>query len=195
MSVIEQKEFTFVADVEKESETFRPSLTYWQDAWRRLKKNKLAMVGLAGIILIVLFGVIGPYFTPVSYSDQQNDYKNLPPRLGLYVLNDELSVYVSNDYNMFAVDNDGNLTYLTEIDRAAATLDRNFTGAVMSPAEKKRQQQEAQAQEDSHVKSYAVGDGEIVLDYSNKLIANAEDEYQIKITYGEYEATEITRTI
>ena len=48
MSGIDKKEFTFVADVEKTNETLRPSLTYWRDAWRRLKKNKLAMVGLVG---------------------------------------------------------------------------------------------------------------------------------------------------
>ncbi len=195
MSVIDKKEFTFVADVEKQSETFRPSLTYWKDAWRRLKKNKLAMVGLIGVILIVLFGVIGPYLTGISYSDQYNDYKNLPPRLSLYVLTDDLSVYVSNDYNMFAVDNDGNLTYLKEIENASATLDRTFVGAVMSPAEKKKAQQEAQAQEDSHVKYYAYGDGEIELDYSNKLIENEADEYDIQITYGEYTATQTTRNI
>ena len=195
MSAIDKKEFTFVADVEKTSETYRPSLTYWADAWRRLKKNKLAMLGLVGIILIVLFGIVGPYFTNVSYSDQQNEFKNLPPRLSLYVLTDELSVFVSNDYNMFAVDNEGTLTYLEEIEKVSTALDYNFVGAVMSPAEKKKQQQEAQSNAETHLKYYAYGDGEIVLDYSNKVLENPEVEYLIKITYGEYEATETTRTI
>ncbi len=195
MSVIDKKEFAFVADKEKQSETFRPSLTYWKDAWRRLKKNKLAMVGLIGVILIVLFGLLGPYFTSVSYSDQQNNFKNLPPRLSLYVLNDELSVYVSNDYNMFAVDNDGTLTYLTQIEKVSTALNRSFTGAVLSPSEKKKQQAASQTEADSHVKYYAFGDGEIVLDYSNKLVENPTGDYDIKITYGEYESTKQTRTI
>ncbi|UUZ85545.1 hypothetical protein LJK88_19730 [Paenibacillus sp. P26] len=30
----------------------RPSLNYWQDAWRRLKKNKLAMFGLIALIVL-----------------------------------------------------------------------------------------------------------------------------------------------
>ena len=195
MSVIDKKEFTFVAEAEKASESIRPSLTYWKDAWRRLKKNKLAMVGLILIILIVLFGIVGPYFTAVSYSDQQNNYRNLPPVLNLYVLDDELSVFVTNDYNMFYVDENNTLTYLEEVEHTSTALDRTFVGAVMSPAEKKKQQQEAQAQADSHVKYYAYGDGEIELDYSNKLIETPTGDYEIKITYGESSATETTRRI
>ena len=34
----------------------RPSLTYWQDAWRRLKQNKLAMFGLFAVIVLILWG-------------------------------------------------------------------------------------------------------------------------------------------
>jgi len=37
----------------------RPSLTYWQDAWRRLKQNKLAMFGLICVIALVLWGFLG----------------------------------------------------------------------------------------------------------------------------------------
>lgn len=48
----------------------RPSLTYWQDVWRRLKQNKLAMVGLAMIILIFAVAIIGPWVSAYSYSDQ-----------------------------------------------------------------------------------------------------------------------------
>ncbi len=57
---ISKDKFTFVSEEEKIREETRPSLTYWADAWRRLKKNRLAMVGLAGVILILLFGVMGP---------------------------------------------------------------------------------------------------------------------------------------
>ena len=30
----------------------RPSITYWQDAWRRLKKNKVAMLSMILLITI-----------------------------------------------------------------------------------------------------------------------------------------------
>ena len=68
MSGIDKSKFKFVTDKEKEFEEFRPSLTYWQDAWRRLKKNKMSMVGLVGIILIIIFAIVGPYLTSMSYS-------------------------------------------------------------------------------------------------------------------------------
>ncbi len=48
----------------------RPATTYWQDAWRRLKLNKLAMAGLATILVIALLAIIGPLLSPYSYSDQ-----------------------------------------------------------------------------------------------------------------------------
>ncbi len=48
----------------------RPATTYWQDAWRRLKQNKLAMAGLVVIGLIALLALVGPLFSPYSYSDQ-----------------------------------------------------------------------------------------------------------------------------
>lgn len=38
----------------------RPSLSYWQDAWIRLKKNKGAIVSLWSIIFLILFCIIGP---------------------------------------------------------------------------------------------------------------------------------------
>jgi oligopeptide transport system permease protein len=56
-------------DREKEK-IVRPSMTYWQDAWRRLKKNKLAMQGLVMIFLIFALAIVGPLFSPYSYSDQ-----------------------------------------------------------------------------------------------------------------------------
>lgn len=57
----------------------RPSITYWRDAWRRLKKNPLAMISLVFIVLLVLFAIFGPYFSPYSYSDQDFTAINLKP--------------------------------------------------------------------------------------------------------------------
>lgn len=57
----------------------RPATTYWQDAWRRLKLNKLAMAGLATILVIALLAIIGPLLSPYSYSDQVLADSNQPP--------------------------------------------------------------------------------------------------------------------
>ncbi len=38
----------------------RPSLSYWQDAWIRLKKNRQALVSLGVVIALILFTLLGP---------------------------------------------------------------------------------------------------------------------------------------
>ncbi|WP_010099266.1 ABC transporter permease [Ornithinibacillus scapharcae] len=57
----------------------RPSLSYWKDAWRRLRKNFLAMSGLIFLILLVLMAIFGPIFSPydVNTTDYPNQYQ--PP--------------------------------------------------------------------------------------------------------------------
>ncbi len=61
-----------------DADIIRPSTTYWQDAWRRLKQNRLAMVGLTVVIIIILLAVVGPLISPYSYSDQ--DFTSLNER-------------------------------------------------------------------------------------------------------------------
>jgi len=57
----------------------RPITTYRQDAWRRLKEQKLAMAGLYTVLLIILIAVIGPWVSHISYSDQNLMLANKPP--------------------------------------------------------------------------------------------------------------------
>lgn len=57
----------------------RPITTYGQDAWRRLKKNKLAMLGLYTALFIIVIAVIGPWLSQTSYSDQNLMQTNKPP--------------------------------------------------------------------------------------------------------------------
>jgi oligopeptide transport system permease protein len=57
-------------DNKKREEIVRPNITYWQDVWRRLKQNKLAMLGFYLIIFIVILAILGPLFSKYTYSDQ-----------------------------------------------------------------------------------------------------------------------------
>jgi oligopeptide transport system permease protein len=65
---------------EKESfiET-KPSLSYWQDAWRRLRRNKVAMVSLVIVILMILFAFVGPMFYDYDYTTQVRGDENIDP--------------------------------------------------------------------------------------------------------------------
>lgn len=69
------QDFSFVRKEEIKSEgIIRPSETYWQDAWRRLKKNKVAMVSMFMIIAIIILAIVGPYLTKFDYAT--NDLMN-----------------------------------------------------------------------------------------------------------------------
>lgn len=57
----------------------RPSITYWQDAWMRLQKNKMAMAGLYIVVFVILIAAIGPVLSHASYSDQDLSQANQSP--------------------------------------------------------------------------------------------------------------------
>ena len=59
----------------------RPSLTFYQDVWCRLKNNKGAVFGLAMIMMIILLALVGPYFNPYGIDDQEITRTNLPPKV------------------------------------------------------------------------------------------------------------------
>lgn len=48
----------------------RPSLSYWQDAWLRLKKNTRAIISLYIVILLAFFTLAGPFIWNVDPSRQ-----------------------------------------------------------------------------------------------------------------------------
>lgn len=45
----------------------RPSLTYWADAWRRLKTNKMAISAMVILIIISLFAIFAPVLSEYDY--------------------------------------------------------------------------------------------------------------------------------
>lgn len=47
----------------------RPSLSFWQDAWRRLKKNKAATFGLIVVILYAVLAIFAPMFSGYTQSE------------------------------------------------------------------------------------------------------------------------------
>jgi oligopeptide transport system permease protein len=59
----------------------RPSLSYWQDAWIRLKKNTRAIISLYLIIGLALFTVLGPWLWTKDPSAQDLDQISQAPAL------------------------------------------------------------------------------------------------------------------
>ena len=58
-----------------------PSLNFLQDSWRRLKKNKGAMVALFVVLFIVLIAILAPLIAPASPYAQNPAHANLAPKI------------------------------------------------------------------------------------------------------------------
>lgn len=59
----------------------RPSLNYWQDAWRRLKKNRLAMAGLIILVALIVLAIVSPLVSSYDYQTHDLKNKNATPSL------------------------------------------------------------------------------------------------------------------
>ena len=71
------------ADTTQSEEIYKPSLTFWQDGWRRFKKNKLALTFLGITLIFIFLAIFGQSLTKYSYRDQDLSAKFLSPAKGL----------------------------------------------------------------------------------------------------------------
>jgi oligopeptide transport system permease protein len=72
----------FIPSTAEEKQAFIPrhkSISYWGDAWRRLKKNYMAMVSLGLIVFFMFFAYLGPVFVSYNYDEQVRGSENLFP--------------------------------------------------------------------------------------------------------------------
>lgn len=68
-------------DDDKSEQISRKSLSFWQDAWMRLKKNRGAFAGLIIIIAVIFMAIVGPYMNEHTYKEQDLGRTNLPPKI------------------------------------------------------------------------------------------------------------------
>ena len=57
----------------------RPTITYWQGAWRRLKKNPLAVTAMVMMVVILFFILLGPTISGQEYVKINAALKNHAP--------------------------------------------------------------------------------------------------------------------
>jgi ABC-type dipeptide/oligopeptide/nickel transport system permease subunit len=75
-----QEDFSSATSDEKDSMVqMHKSVSFWQDAWRRFKRNHVSMAALGLFILILLFSFAGPYFIDYSYEEQYRSAQKLGP--------------------------------------------------------------------------------------------------------------------
>ena len=59
----------------------RPSLSYWEDAWQRLKQNTRALISLYIVIALAAFTLIGPLLWTIDPSQQDLNQISQAPGL------------------------------------------------------------------------------------------------------------------
>lgn len=80
MSVMEMSPFNIIGCEHEDNEKIaRPQMTYWQDAWRRLKQNKIAMIAIVVLILIGVLTLVGQYLNGFSYEAMDSSLINSKP--------------------------------------------------------------------------------------------------------------------
>jgi len=70
----------------------KPAASLWRDAFGRLRKNKLAMIGLILVGFVAFIAIFGSFLAPYNYQDQDlaavvaNKGQPLPPLTGGHIL-------------------------------------------------------------------------------------------------------------
>jgi len=89
-SKLEESSFEHAVKKGNAEQIVRPSMSYWQDAWRRLKKNKPAMASLILIAVLLIMAIIGPHLLPYSFSEQSFKDANKAPSAAHWFGTDDL---------------------------------------------------------------------------------------------------------
>lgn len=77
---LDKELFTPLTDEEKKVDVVvRPSISYWKDAWMRLKGNKVALTSLCIVVLIILSAIIVPMCSKYDYATNNLSMTNLKP--------------------------------------------------------------------------------------------------------------------
>lgn len=76
---VENDDFAAASDQGEEDVILRPSLNYWQDAWRRLRKNPVAILAIVMLAALAVMCMVGPGMTGYDYDAVSLSEKNALP--------------------------------------------------------------------------------------------------------------------
>ncbi|MDN9008784.1 ABC transporter permease [Brevibacillus laterosporus] len=77
-------------DASQAEQIKRPSLSFWQDAWRRLKQNKVAMVSLIFLVALIVCAIVMPMVSSNDYFSTDLTGKNKKPSMEHFFGTDDL---------------------------------------------------------------------------------------------------------
>ena len=77
MAALTPEKFKVIGYTEEDANRIdRPTISYWQDAWRRLRKNPIAMGSLVVLGILLVMGIIGPHIKGNDYVSMNIAEKN-----------------------------------------------------------------------------------------------------------------------
>jgi oligopeptide transport system permease protein len=77
-------------DLTAADEFVAPSLSFWPDAWRRLRQNKIACAGLLVLTFLSFLAILGPIISSHPYYETNLALKNQSPSLTYWFGTDDL---------------------------------------------------------------------------------------------------------
>lgn len=107
----EQNKWERVSGNQEEAERiYRKSRSFMSDVWFRFRRKPTALLGFILVLILLVFCLAGPYFTPYTYSEQNNKMASIPPLLTVYPGPEDGSyLYITQGLKLIEVDREGNL--------------------------------------------------------------------------------------
>lgn len=107
----EQNKWERVSGNQEEAERiYRKSRSFISDVWFRFRRKPTALLGFILVLILLVFCLAGPYFTPYTYSEQNNKMASIPPLLTVYPGPEDGSyLYITQGLKLIEVDREGNL--------------------------------------------------------------------------------------
>ena len=95
---------------EDREKIWKKNRTFAGDVWFRFRHKPTAVGGLILILVLLVFAFVGPHFTKYSYSKQDLDVVNIPPRMTVYGTKDKSGyLYITASLKILWVNKDGTL--------------------------------------------------------------------------------------
>lgn len=95
---------------EEREKIWSKNRTFAGDVWFRFRHKPTAIAGFVIIVLLLIFALAGPYFTQYSYSVQNLEVVNIPPRMRVYETpNHSGYLYITQALKVLQVEKDGTL--------------------------------------------------------------------------------------
>ncbi len=88
---------------------YSKSRTFAGDVWFRFRRKPTALLGFILVVILLLFAIVGPFFSPYTYSQQNTKMANVPPIMKVFPGPDGSYFYITQGLKVIELDEDGHL--------------------------------------------------------------------------------------